>query len=80
MQSQNEPQHTKRNSLKIDKAQISLDFLTKEVKKMTHEQKAIRLMLLEILEQTRPYHLTEKPTEHLPSEEPPPVKSSWFWN
>ncbi len=68
------------NSHKLDTAQLSLDFLTKEVKKMTQEQKEIRLMLLEILENTRPYHLTEKPTESLPSEEPPPVKSSWFWN
>jgi len=73
-------QPSQSNSHKLDKAQISLDFLTKEVSKLTKEQKEIRLMLLEILENTRPYHLTEKPTESLPSEDPPPVKSSWFWN
>ena len=73
-------QPSQTNSQKLDKAQISLDFLTKEVSKLTKEQKEIRLMLLEILENTRPYHLTEKPTESLPSEDPPPVKSSWFWN
>mgnify|MGYP003145960074 CR=1 FL=1 len=67
------------NSHKLDNAQISLDFLQKEVSKLSKEQKEIRLMLLEILEQTRPYHLTEKPTEPI-VEEPPPVKSSWFWN
>ena len=66
------------NTQKIDRAQLSLDFLTKEVKKLTQEQKEIRLMLLEILENTRTYHLTEKPLE--PLDKPPPEKSSWFWN
>ena len=69
---------SKTNSQKLDTAQLSLEFLQKEVKKLTNEQKEIRLMLLEILEQTRPYHLTEKPTEAI--EEPSPEKSSWFWN
>ena len=69
---------SKTNSQKLDNVQLSLDFLTKEVKKLTEDQKALRLMLLEIMENTRPYHLTEKPTE--PIIEPPPVKSSWFWN
>jgi len=69
---------SKTNSQKLDTAQLSLEFLQKEVKKLTNEQKEIRLMLLEILEQTRPYHLTEKPTETI--EEPSPEKSSWFWN
>jgi len=68
----------KTNSQKLDNAQLSLEFLQKEVKKMNEEQKAIRLMLLEILENTRPYVLQEKPTE--PIIEPPPVKTSWFWN
>ena len=51
------------NSQKLDNAQLSLDFLQKEVKKLTEEQKAIRLMLLEILENTRPYVLQEKESE-----------------
>jgi len=66
------------NTQKIDRAQLSLDFLKQEVNKLNKEQKAIRLMLLEILENTRPYHLMEKTIE--PNEEPPPEKSSWFWN
>ena len=75
MQSQNEPKHTKKNSLKIDKAQISLDFLKKEVGKLTKQQNEIRLMLLEILENTRPYVLQEKEEEE---PEPAPARYSWW--
>ena len=60
------------NSEKLNKANISLQFLQKEVKKLTDEQKAIRLMLLEILEQTRPYALLEKEEE-----EPEPQPERW---
>ena len=78
MQSQNEPPFTK-NSLKIDKAQISLDFLKKEVGKLTKQQTEIRLMLLEILEQTRPYVLQEKEEEEEePAETPQPARYSWW--
>ncbi len=69
-------QPSQNNSQKLDNAQLSLDFLQKEVKKMNEEQKAIRLMLLEILENTRPYVLQEKPEpEPLPEPEP----ESWRW-
>tara|TARA_R100000935_G_C2770352_1_gene137399 strand:+ start:262 stop:483 length:222 start_codon:yes stop_codon:yes gene_type:complete len=60
------------NSEKLNKANISLQFLQKEVKKLTDEQKAIRLMLLEVLENTRPYALLEKP-------EPEPEPEKWRW-
>ena len=76
MRSHIEPKHTKNNSLKLDNAQISLDFLQKEVRKLTEEQKAIRLMLLEILENTRPYVLQEKESEPEP---PEPEPESWRW-
>ncbi len=66
---------SKTNSQKLDNAQISLDFLQKEVKKLTEDQKAIRLMLLEILEQTRPYALLEKPEAEPESPEP----EGWRW-
>jgi len=67
---------SKTNSQKLDNAQLSLDFLSREVKKLTEDQKAIRLMLLEILENTRPYVLQEKPEpEPLPEPEP----ESWRW-
>jgi len=69
-------QPSQNNSQKLDNAQLSLDFLQKEVKKLTEDQKAIRLMLLEILENTRPYVLQEKPEpEPLPEPEP----ESWRW-
>ena len=69
---------SKTNSQKLDNAQLSLDFLSREVKKLTEDQKAIRLMLLEILEQTRPYALLEKP-EAEPVPEPEP--EGWrFWS
>ena len=76
MRSHIEPKHTKNNSLKLDNAQISLDFLQKEVRKLNEEQKAIRLMLLEILENTRPYVLQEKESEPEP---PEPEPESWRW-
>lgn len=69
-------QPSQNNSQKLDNAQLSLDFLSREVKKLTEDQKAIRLMLLEILENTRPYVLQEKPEpEPLPEPEP----ESWRW-
>ena len=77
MRRHSEP-NPKNNSVKLDNAQISLDFLSREVKKLTEDQKAIRLMLLEILEQTRPYALLEKP-EAEPVPEPEP--EGWrFWS
>ena len=66
------------NSHKLDTAQLSLDFLQKEVRKLNEEQKAIRLMLLEILENTRPYVLQEKESES-ESETPEPEPESWRW-
>jgi len=66
------------NSHKLDNAQVSLDFLQKEVSKLSKEQKEIRLMLLEILEQTRPYALLEKESES-ESETPEPEPESWRW-
>jgi hypothetical protein len=70
-------QPSQTNSQKLDKAQISLDFLHREVKKLNEDQKAIRLMLLEIMENTRPYALLEKESE--PEPEPEPSRYSW-WN
>ena len=72
------------NAQKITAANISLEFLKREVKKLTEEQKRTRLMLLEILENTRPYHLTEKPeeseSESTESDLKTPTSSaSWFW-
>ena len=64
------------NTQKIDRAQLSLDFLKQEVNKLNKEQIAIRLMLLEILEQTRPYALLEKEEE--PAEMPQPARYSWW--
>ena len=66
------------NSTKLDGLAISLDFLKREVKTLTNDQKEIRLMLLEILENTRPFVLQDKP-EPEPEPEPEPVKS-WFWS
>ena len=60
------------NAEKITACNISLEFLKKEVKKLSDEQKEIRNMLLEIMEQTRPYEIVKK-------EEDEPVKS-WFWS
>ncbi len=64
--------HPQSNAEKITACNISLEFLKKEVKKLTDEQKIIREMLLEIMEQTRPYEIVKK-------EEDEPVKS-WFWS
>ncbi len=62
------------NAEKITAANISLEWLKHEVKKMTDEQQKIRLMLLEIMEQTKPYEIIkEEETEE------EPVKS-WFWS
>ena len=71
-------QPSQTNSQKLDKAQISLDFLHREVKKLNEDQKAIRLMLLEIMENTRPYALLEKESES-ESETPEPEPESWRW-
>jgi len=65
------------NAQKIDRALISLDFLKREVKTLSKDQKAIRLMLLEIMENTKQYEFPEAPKEQ---EQPVPVKSSWFWS
>lgn len=64
--------HPQSNAEKITACNISLEFLKKEVKKLTDEQKIIREMLLEIMEQTRPYEIVKK-------EDDEPVKS-WFWS
>ena len=63
------------NAEKITAANISLEFLKKEVKKLTDEQKQIRLMLLEIMDQTKTFEIIKKEDEI--DEEP--VKS-WFWS
>ena len=65
------------NSQKIDRAIISLDFLCREVKTLSNDQKKIRLMLLEIMENTKQYEFPEAPKE---TPEPVPEKSSWFWS
>ncbi len=64
------------NAEKITAANISLEWLKHEVKKMTDEQQKIRLMLLEIMEQTKPYEIIK---EEEPVAEEEPVKS-WFWS
>ena len=76
--SENNSNNSQTNSTKLDGLAISLDFLKKEVKTLTNDQKEIRLMLLEILENTRPFVLQDKP-EPEPEAEPEPVKS-WFWS
>jgi len=76
--SENNSNNSQTNSTKLDGLAISLDFLKKEVKTLTNDQKEIRLMLLEILENTRPFVLQDKP-EPEPEPEPEPVKS-WFWS
>lgn len=65
------------NSQKIDRALISLDFLKREVATLNKDQKAIRLMLLEIMENTKQYEFPEAPKE---PEQPVQEKSSWFWS
>lgn len=70
------------NAHKITAANVSLEFLKKEVRKLSEEQKRTRLMLLEIMENTRPYVLQDKPDkqEDEPKLEPKPKpSSSWFW-
>ena len=66
--------HPQTNAEKITACNISLEFLKKEVKKLTDEQKIIREMLLEIMEQTRPFQMVEAQKE-----DDEPVKS-WFWS
>ncbi len=64
--------HPQTNAEKITACNISLEFLKKEVKQLSDAQKEIRNMLLEIMEQTRPYEIVKK-------EDDEPVKS-WFWS
>jgi len=61
------------NAEKITACNISLEFLKKEVKQLSDAQKEIRNMLLEIMEQTKPFEIVEK------KEDDEPVKS-WFWS
>ena len=61
------------NAEKITACNISLEFLKKEVKKLTDAQKEIRNMLLEIMEQTRPYEIVKK------EEDDEPYRG-WFWS
>ncbi len=60
------------NAEKITAANISLEFLKKEVRKLTEEQKTIREMLLEIMEQTRPFEMVK-------NEDEDESGKSWFW-
>ena len=68
------PIHPQTNADKITACNVSLEFLKKEVKKLTDEQKEIRLMLLQIMENTKPFEMIEAKKE-----EDEPIKS-WFWN
>jgi len=75
--SDNNSNHSQSNSVKLDGLAVSLDFLKREVATLNKDQKAIRLMLLEIMENTKQYEFPEAPKEQ---EQPVPVKSSWFWS
>lgn len=71
------------NAQKITAANISLESLKREVRKLNDEQKRTRLLLLEILENTRPYVLQDKPeesdsTESEPEPEYEPARYSWW--
>ncbi len=70
------PVKSHNNAEKITAANISLEFLKKEVKKLTDEQKQIRLMLLEIMDQTKTFEIIKKEDDEIDEE---PVKS-WFWS
>lgn len=74
MPTQRNPIHPQSNADKITACNVSLEFLKKQVKHLTEEQKEIREMLLKIMENTRPFEMVEAKKE-----ESEPVKS-WFWS
>ncbi len=62
--------HPQTNADKITACNISLEFLKKQVKHLTEEQKEIREMLLKIMENTKPFEIAD---------EDEPIKS-WWWS
>ena len=75
--SDNNSNHSQSNSVKLDGLAVSLDFLKREVATLNKDQKAIRLMLLEIMENTKQYEFPEAPKPE-PEPEPEPARYSWW--